>query len=78
MTMAQRLKHIAQRIVFFLSFMGPGLITASAGNDAPGIATYSMVGSVYGYDFLWILLWVAVGAIFVQEMSASANATASE
>ena len=74
MTMAQRLKHIAQRIVFFLSIMGPGLITASAGNDAPGIATYSMAGSVYGYDFLWILLWVAVGAIFVQEMSARMGA----
>ena len=74
MTMAQRLKHIAQRIVFFLSIMGPGLITASADNDAAGIATYSMAGSTYGYGFLWIVIWITLGESIVQEMAARMGA----
>jgi Mn2+/Fe2+ NRAMP family transporter len=37
----------------FLSIIGPGIITASADNDAPGIATYSVAGSKYGYSFIW-------------------------
>ncbi|HRU95638.1 MAG TPA: Nramp family divalent metal transporter, partial [Anaerolineae bacterium] len=45
----------------------PGLITASADNDAPGIATYSMAGSTYGYRFLWLLLVITVGEVVVQE-----------
>jgi Mn2+/Fe2+ NRAMP family transporter len=32
--------------------LAQGLITASADNDATGIATYSMAGSRYGYAFL--------------------------
>jgi Mn2+/Fe2+ NRAMP family transporter len=46
------------------------LITASADNDAPGIATYSMAGSTYGYQFLSIILIVTIGEIVIQEMAA--------
>ena len=60
--------------MFLISFVGPGLITASAGNDAPGIATYSMTGSFYGYGMLWVLTWSAVGAIVLLEMSARMGA----
>ena len=31
-----------------LAAMGPGLLTAMAGNDAGGIATYSSTGATYG------------------------------
>jgi Mn2+/Fe2+ NRAMP family transporter len=50
--------------------LGPGLITASAGNDAPGIATYSVAGSTYGYSFLWVIVVIIVGIVLVQEMAA--------
>lgn len=72
--MAQRLKHLARRLVFFLSIMGPGLITASADNDASGIATYSMAGSFYGYGFLWAIVLITVGEVVTQEMAARMGA----
>lgn len=63
-----------QRILFYLSILGPGLITASADNDAPGIATYSMAGSTYGYGFLWLIVVITVGELIVQEMAARMGA----
>lgn len=59
-----------RRIGLYLAVLGPGLITASADNDAPGIATYSMAGSTYGYQFLSIILIVTIGEIIIQEMAA--------
>lgn len=63
-------KRISQRILLFLAVLGPGLITASADNDASGIATYSLAGSTFGYSFLWLILWVTLGEVLVQEMAA--------
>ena len=74
MTLSQRLRPIALRILFLLGFIGPGLITASAGNDAPGIATYSLAGSFYGYGLLWVLMWAALGAVVLLEMAARMGA----
>ena len=34
-----------RKIFILFTIIGPGLITASADNDAPGIATYSVAGS---------------------------------
>ena len=59
-----------QRLWLLLALIGPGLITASADNDASGIATYSMAGSRYGYNFLWLLVAVTFGEAIVQEMAA--------
>lgn len=59
-----------KRLGIYLAILGPGLITASADNDAPGIATYSMAGSTYGYQFILIILIVTVGEIVIQEMAA--------
>ncbi len=58
----------------FLSIIGPGIITASADNDAPGIATYSVAGSKYGYSFIWIILLITIGEVIVQEMAARMGA----
>jgi len=66
--------NLFRRLWFYLAFFGPGLITASADNDAPGIATYSMAGSTYGYRFLWLIVAVTVGEIVVQEMAARMGA----
>lgn len=70
MKLLQPFKFLFQRLWLYLTLLGPGLITANAGNDAPGIATYSMAGSTYGYRFLWLIVFVTVGGLVVQEMAA--------
>jgi len=62
------------RFVTFFAIIGPGLITASADNDAPGIATYSMAGSRYGYGFLWVIVAITIGEVVIQEMAARMGA----
>ena len=52
----------------YVAMMGPGLITASAGNDAGGIATYAQAGALYGYSLLWAMAITTVSLIVVQEM----------
>jgi Mn2+/Fe2+ NRAMP family transporter len=44
------------------------MIAANAGNDASGIATYSSVGSAYGYSMLWAFIPMMIALIIVQEM----------
>jgi len=78
MKLRAALKRIISRALLYLSVLGPGLITASADNDAPGIATYSMAGSTYGYRFLWLIVLVTVGEIVVQEMAARMGAVTSK
>jgi len=63
-----------RRVFLYLSILGPGMITASADNDAPGIATYSMAGSTYGYRFLWLIVIITIGEVIVQEMAARMGA----
>ncbi|NLV73286.1 MAG: Nramp family divalent metal transporter [Chloroflexi bacterium] len=65
-----RFKPLLRRLLLFAAILGPGLITASADNDASGIATYSLAGSSYGYAFLWLIVWVTLGEVVVQEMAA--------
>ncbi len=50
--------------------LGPGFITASAGNDVGGIATYSLAGAQFGYRILWTLVPITIALIVVQEMAA--------
>lgn len=65
---SQRLPHL--RVLAFLALLGPGLVSAIAGDDAGGIGTYSVVGSKYGYDLLWALLVIIFALIVVQEITA--------
>jgi Mn2+/Fe2+ NRAMP family transporter len=58
----------------YLLVMAPGIITASAGNDAGGIATYAHAGAAYGYGMLWAMVVTAVSLIVVQEMCARMGA----
>jgi Mn2+/Fe2+ NRAMP family transporter len=62
------------RLAVYLSILGPGLIAASAGNDAGGIATYSTVGARYGYQLLWALIPITLSLGVVQEMCARMGA----
>lgn len=58
------------RILFLLGIFGPGLIAANAGNDAGGIATYSTMGSQFGFQMLWVMVILFIGVAVVQEMCA--------
>ncbi|HVA26796.1 MAG TPA: Nramp family divalent metal transporter, partial [Candidatus Baltobacteraceae bacterium] len=56
-------------LLLLAAVLGPGFVTASAGNDVGGIATYSQAGAVFGYSIIWVLVPLAVALIVVQEMS---------
>lgn len=60
-----------RRLPFFalLAVIGPGIIAASAGNDAGGISTYSVAGAKYGYAMLWMMLAMTPSFMIVQEMA---------
>jgi len=58
---------------YFLA-VGPGLLAASAGNDAGGIATYASAGALYGYGMLWAMVLITLFVGVVQEMSARMGA----
>ena len=59
-----------RKIFAIFAILGPGLITASADNDAPGIATYSVAGSKFGYSLLWLIVVITVGEVVIMEMAA--------
>ena len=63
-----------KRFLTYLAILGPGMITANAGNDAGGIATYASVGADHGYRLLWILLPITISLGIVQEMCARMGA----
>ncbi len=59
-----------RNLFFWLSIVGPGMITANVDNDAGGITTYSLAGAIYGYSMLWTLVPITLALIVVQEMTA--------
>lgn len=63
-----------KRLIGFLAILGPGMITANAGNDAGGIATFASVGAEHGYRLLWVLIPITISLGLVQEMCARMGA----
>ena len=63
-----------KRLLIYLSILGPGMITANAGNDAGGIATYASVGAEHGYRLLWIFIPITISLGIIQEMCARMGA----
>ena len=64
----KNMKHA--RWLVLASVIGPGFIAGNAGNDAGGIATYSIVGAREGYGLLWALVLITFALAVIQEMSA--------
>jgi NRAMP (natural resistance-associated macrophage protein)-like metal ion transporter len=62
------------RLLGYLAVLGPGMIAASAGNDAGGIATFATVGAEHGYRLLWVLIPITISLGLVQEMCARMGA----
>src|ERR1044072_3592061 len=63
-----------KRLLAYIAILVPGMITANAGNDAGGIATFASVGAEFGYQLLWILIPIAISLGIVQEMCARMGA----
>jgi len=63
-----------RRLLTLIAILGPGMITANAGNDAGGIATFASVGAEFGYTLLWILIPITISLGIVQEMCARMGA----
>ena len=53
-----------------LHLLGPGLITGASDDDPSGVATYSQVGSQFGYGLLWTALFTFPLMAAVQELCA--------
>jgi Mn2+/Fe2+ NRAMP family transporter len=68
------LHHSPAGLLGVLALLGPGLIAATAGDDAGGIATYSQVGAKFGYQLLWVLVLITFSLAIVQEMCARLGA----
>ena len=54
------------RAWLLLAAMGPGIVTAMAGNDAGGISTYSSAGAQFGYATLWAIPLMCVLLVVAQ------------
>ncbi len=62
------------RVLLVLAAMGPGVISAMAGNDAGGISTYSTAGASYGYATLWVIPVMCLLLMVVQVTAARMGA----
>jgi len=58
------------RMMLALAVIGPGFVTASGGDDAGGVFTYSQAGAQFGYSLLWTMVPIAIALVVVQEMAA--------
>ena len=63
-----RLPRWLKAVIGLFAILGPGLISANAGNDAGGIITYASAGSQFGYRTLFLMVLVTVALVVVQEM----------
>jgi NRAMP (natural resistance-associated macrophage protein)-like metal ion transporter len=70
----RRRARLLRTVLFVVGILGPGFITASAGNDVGGIATYSLAGAQFGYRILWTMIPITVALIVIQEMAARMGA----
>jgi NRAMP (natural resistance-associated macrophage protein)-like metal ion transporter len=73
-----RLPRWLKALLGLLAILGPGLISANAGNDAGGILTYASAGSQFGYRTLFLIVVITVALVVVQEMCSRLGAYTGE
>jgi NRAMP (natural resistance-associated macrophage protein)-like metal ion transporter len=61
-------RRFYKRLMIFLAIAGPGIIVMVADNDAGGITTYAVTGSVYGFSLIWFVLLLGPVAFVIQDM----------
>ncbi|MBQ3106388.1 MAG: divalent metal cation transporter [Eggerthellaceae bacterium] len=62
------------KLWLLLAAMGPGIVTAMAGNDAGGISTYSSAGAQFGYATLWAIPVMCVLLVVAQSTASRMGA----
>jgi Mn2+/Fe2+ NRAMP family transporter len=75
---ARKLPRWLKPLFGLLAVLGPGLISANAGNDAGGIITYASAGAQFGYRTLFLMVLVTVALVVVQEMCSRLGAYTGE
>jgi Mn2+/Fe2+ NRAMP family transporter len=55
-------------LVALAAIAGPGLLAGLSDDDAPGIATYSIMGADYGYQLLWVLGLSTIALVVFHEV----------
>ena len=75
---ARKLPRWLEALLGLLAVLGPGLISANAGNDAGGIITYASAGAQFGYRTLFLMVLVTVALVVVQEMCSRLGAYTGE
>ena len=62
------------KALLVLAAMGPGIVTAMAGNDAGGISTYSTAGANFGFATLWVIPLMCIMLALVELTAAKMGA----
>jgi Mn2+/Fe2+ NRAMP family transporter len=66
--MWQYISYKWKRLLVILAFMGPGLITAVADNDAAGVSVYTSAAASFGYQMFIILIPMTILLAVTQEI----------
>ena len=66
------------RLIALVSVVGPGLLAGLSDDDPPGITTYSVLGTNYGYQLLWVLLLSTVALIVFHSLAARMGAASGQ
>src|SRR6188508_2722781 len=53
-----------------LAVLGPGLLAGLSDDDPAGITTYSLLGTEYGYQLLWVLLLSTLALMVFHDLGA--------
>lgn len=65
-----RKRSFRARLLVMVSVVGPGLLAGLSDDDPAGITTYSVLGTEYGYQLLWVLLLSTVALIVFHDLGA--------
>lgn len=65
-----RRRSLRARLLVMVSVVGPGLLAGLSDDDPAGITTYSVLGTEYGYQLLWVLLLSTVALIVFHDLGA--------
>jgi Mn2+/Fe2+ NRAMP family transporter len=63
-------RFTSARFVALLAVLGPGLLAGLSDDDPAGITTYSVLGTNYGYQMIWVLSISTVALIMFQQLGA--------
>lgn len=58
------------RFFALLAVLGPGLLAGLSDDDPAGITTYSILGTDFGYQLLWVLLVSTIALVMFQALGA--------